>query len=160
MKRSARSTRFPVALHIMCMLTHVETLADHVYVSSGRMAVSTQKNEATIRQIIGMLTKKGLVNSSPGSKGGARLAKAAQRITLLDIYRAVEHQKIFGIHSGKDNCLIANYVEGYLENLFRVAEEQIELKLDGIRLSDLGDDIYAQAVAENWIPPLFNVNEI
>ena len=160
MKRSARSTRFPVALHIMCMLTHVETLADCDCVSSGKMAVSTQKNEAIVRQIVGMLTKKGLVDSSCGSKGGARLAKAAQRITLLDIYRAVENQKIFGIHSGKEDCLIANYVEGYLKNLFQAAEEQIESKLDGIRLSDLGDDIHAQALAANWIPPLFNVNEI
>lgn len=154
MKRSARSTRFPVALHIMCMLAYVETLADRVYVSSGRMAVSTRKNEAAVRQIVGMLAKAGLVNSSSGSKGGARLAKDAQRITLLDIYRAVENQKIFGIHAGKDDCLIAVYVEDYLENLFQLAEEQIESELDGLRLSDLGDAIHAQALAANWTPPL------
>lgn len=152
MKRSARSTRFPVALHIMCMLTHFEKLVAGAYLSSGKMAGSTQKNEAMVRQIIGMLAKEGLVNSSAGSKGGARLAKEAQRITLLDIYRAVEEQKIFGIHSGKDDCLVANFVEDYLEDFFLRAEEQFESELDRVRLSDLGDDIHAQAMEKNWTP--------
>ncbi|HOJ52124.1 MAG TPA: Rrf2 family transcriptional regulator [Syntrophales bacterium] len=41
-------------------------------------------------KIFQRLKKAGLVLSTPGPKGGHRLAKEAQNVSLLDIYRAIE----------------------------------------------------------------------
>lgn len=153
MKRSARSTRFPVGLHILCMLALIDKMQDDIYLSSGWMAASVMKNEAMVRQIVVMLSKAGLVKTAPGSRGGARLRKQADTITLLDIYRAVEHEPLFGVHVGNEQCLIANYVDEYLRAFFEKAESQFEKELEGVLLSDLGQDLQAQALATNFVPP-------
>lgn len=153
MKRSARSTRFPVGLHIMCILALIDKMEDKIYLSSGWMAASVRKNEAMIRQIVVMLSKAGLVKTFPGSRGGTRLRKDADSITLLDIYKAVEHEPLFGVHVGNEECLVSNYVDEYLCGFFGKAESMFEKELQGVLLSDLGQEIQAQALATNFMPP-------
>ncbi len=156
MKRSARSTRFPVALHIMCLLELVEITDPAACLSSGWMAHSVNKNEVFIRQILSLLVKAGLVRTAAGSKGGARLTKDSKSITLLDIYKAVESERIFGVHEGNESCPVANFVEDYLGGYFQEAEDKFEKDLSEVRLSDIGAQIHAKAISENFRPPPFH----
>lgn len=156
MKRSARSTRFPVALHIMCLLERVEVTDAATCLSSGLMAQSVNKNEVLIRQMLSMLSKAGLVKSTSGSKGGARLAKDAKTITLLDIYKAVESERIFGVHEGSDSCPVARFVEDYLGAFLQEAEDKFEKDLSELLLSDIGAQLHAKAMRANFKPPPFH----
>lgn len=156
MSRSARSTRFPVGLHIMCILALVQRRDGVVYVSSGWMAGSINKNEVMIRQILGRLVKAGLATSMAGSRGGAIIGKSAEEITLLDIYRAVEDGHIFGVHEGSEECPIARYVEAYLEMFFEEAESQFESELRGVLLSEVASDMYAEVSRSGFTPPPYH----
>ncbi len=156
MGRSARSTRFPVGLHIMCILGLVKLRDGVVYVSSGWMSGSIDKNEAMIRQILGRLVNAGLATSMAGSRGGTIIGKPAEDITLLDIYKAVEDERIFGVHDGNEECQIARYVEGYMEMFFEDAESQFECELRGVRLSDIVDDMYEEFKKSGFTPPPYH----
>ena len=138
MKRSSRSTRFPVATHIMCLLAYVKMHeVDTEYLSSTSISRSVAKNVVIIRQMVAMLVKAGLVRSAPGSKGGTRLAQDPDKITLLQVYRAVEKQDIFGVHDPSQFCPVANFVQDKLGKVFREAEDSFEKQLAEMCLSDL-----------------------
>ena len=140
MGRSARSARFPVAVHIMSMLA-VGALHDvDKYFSSGIIARSVAKNDVIVRQILGLLMGAGLAESSAGSKGGARLSRSAATINLLDIYRAVERGSIFQVHEANPKCPIAETVRDRLGKMFLEAESELEAGLAKLPLSDLAVD--------------------
>lgn len=140
MKRTARSTRFPLAVHIMCMLAVRAIWDKDAYVSSPIMSESTSKSDVSVRQILGLLVKAGLVHSTPGSKGGARLSMDASEITLLHIYRAVEAQNIFSLHDANEFCVIAISVREKLRATFLRAESTLEQELEELLLSDFARD--------------------
>jgi DNA-binding IscR family transcriptional regulator len=153
MSRCARSTRFPVGLHIMCLLAMVKLRNGEVYVSSGWMSGSVNKNEATVRLILGRLVKAGLAKSMAGSRGGAVIAKPIEEISLLDIYKAVEDERIFGVHDANAECPIAQYVGGYIEKFFDDAESKFERDLAGVVLSDIVVDMYKEFTERGLTPP-------
>lgn len=149
MKRSARSTRFPLALHVMCMLAYWARENKNGYLTSRKISYSVAKNEVIVRQVLGMLLRAGLVNSVSGCGGGAQLAKAEQEINLLDIYKAVEEQSIFGLHSPNDVCPVARYVEGYLGDFLEGVERRFENELNGVLLSDVMQDMRSTLLSES-----------
>ncbi len=80
------STRFAAAAHIMCLLARHRDGPQ----TSEALAKSLATNPAVVRRLLGALAKSGLTQSDLGKGGGARLAKGPKKITLADIYRAVE----------------------------------------------------------------------
>ena len=80
------STRFAAAAHIMALLAAGRSRPQ----TSEALAKSLATNPAVARRILGALAKAGLTQSALGEGGGARLAKGPKKITLGDIYRAVE----------------------------------------------------------------------
>lgn len=152
-RRSARSTRFPVAMHLMTMLAMVELREGPLFLSSAWMAHSANKNQATLRLLLGKLSKAGLIETAAGSRGGARLARDAREITCLDIYKAMEHDSLFGVHEGNPECLISTYVGGFMESFFDEAEHRFERELSTVCLGDVADNLNATAIAEGFEPP-------
>ncbi|MDU7476058.1 MAG: Rrf2 family transcriptional regulator, partial [Paenibacillus macerans] len=76
------STRFSIAVHTLSLIAVTpDCTGDFI-------AGSVNTNPVIIRRIMGMLKKAGLVEVRPGV-GGAALLKEPDRITLLDVYRAV-----------------------------------------------------------------------
>lgn len=152
-KRSARSTRFPVAMHLMCLLAVAELREGPIFLSSSWMAQSVSKNQAVLRLILGRLSKAGLVETAAGSKGGARLARPAREITCLDIYRSVEAQSLFGVHEGNPECLMSECLGDFMQGFFDEAERRFERELDSVCLADVADNLNATAIAEGFEPP-------
>ena len=78
-----------------------------------------------------MLSHAGLVNSSAGV-AGATLARPARKITLLDVYRAVdmEDEHRLAVHGEPDQCcVIGRHIQGALDAVIGPAEEAFEAKL-------------------------------
>jgi len=58
--------------------------------SAREMAEAFRASEAHLAKVLQRLGKVGLVESSRGPRGGFRLGKAPDQVTLLDVYEAIE----------------------------------------------------------------------
>lgn len=129
----AKSTRFPVAVHILTFLSANQG----EYVSSEAIAKSVATNPVAVRKILGMLVKAGFVSSLAGSRGGARLEIDPKKLSLLKIYQAVEQKEIFQMHTPHPNCPLAKGVKVDLQQVFDTAQTAMEQQLAAKTLQDV-----------------------
>ncbi len=123
----------------MCMVAFCEEHLDDEYISSTLVARSAGKNQVVVRRLIGMLRDAGLVECAPGSRGGVKIARSIESISLYDIYQAVESRETFGLHDLNERCPVARATASVLCNVFDEAEEAIREKIRGVSLLDLRD---------------------
>ena len=84
------STRFALSVHILTLLARHRGEA----LTSARIAESAGATPAFIRRILCDLARAGLTAGRHGKGGGAVLARGPKRISLMDIYRAVERDRL------------------------------------------------------------------
>jgi len=122
-----RSSRFAVAVHILTLLE----LSGGEPVTSEWIGASVGTNPAVIRRILCMLSRAGLTTSQPGKGGGARQARPAAGMTLLEVYRAVGGGDPLGLrHEHPDpGCAVGRHVEGLLAAATGLAQRALEAEL-------------------------------
>jgi Rrf2 family protein len=134
------SSRFPVAVQSLIMIAW---FPDQYKVTSEALAFSVNTNPALIRRILGYLKHAGLVSVAAGT-GGAKLARAAQEITLLDVYRAVEltsRDMLFGLHDGPNpQCPIGKNINHVLRPHLDRARHALEDSLGQVTIYQLVAD--------------------
>ena len=84
-----------LALHAMALLTGDGSRP----LSCHEMAEALQVSEAHLSKVLQRLGKQGFVSSLRGPKGGFRLARDPEDVSLLEIYEAIEGPVQFS------NCL-------------------------------------------------------
>jgi Rrf2 family protein len=133
------SSRFSTAVHILTLLAMEEGRA----VTSDYVASSVNTNPVVIRRLLRKLADAGLVHSIPGSTGGSRLAREANRITLRDAFAAVESGQLFGGHSQEPNpkCPVGRHIEEVLAPRVAAAEIAAGDALRKTTIADLIDDV-------------------
>jgi Rrf2 family protein len=107
--------------------------------TSERLAGMMQTNPAVIRRILGGLRKRGIVSSEKGHGGGWRLARDPERITLYDIYDALDAPTILSIgnrHS-HPSCQVEQAVNAVMNDAFREAEAVLLARFREVTLGDL-----------------------
>lgn len=129
------SSRSAVGVHVLALLAE----AGEEPLSSETMAGSVNTNAVVIRRVLGPLRRAGLVRSQEGSGGGWRLARDPNRITLLDVYQAVEKEPLFSLHNQQPNpaCQVGRNIQGALEGVFRDAETSMERRLERTTIDDV-----------------------
>ena len=80
-----------LGLHTMVMLAGNQEKLLSAKVISGKLKVS----EAHLAKVLQRLAHGGLVKSIRGPKGGFKLAKAKEKISLLEVFEAIEGPMIF-----------------------------------------------------------------
>ncbi|KOT93037.1 Rrf2 family transcriptional regulator [Streptomyces sp. WAC 06783] len=75
------------ALH--CCVT-LAWLGDERPVSTARLAASFELPPAYLNKRLQALVRAGVLSSTPGARGGFRLARPPERITLMDVVAAIE----------------------------------------------------------------------
>ncbi len=99
------SSRFTIGTHVLIMIA---LQGEKTKVTSDFLAGSVGVNPVIIRKTLSQLKKAGLIHVARGT-GGAELAKAADEISLLDIYQAVEclgsTGQLFGFHEKPESNL-------------------------------------------------------
>jgi DNA-binding IscR family transcriptional regulator len=80
------STRFAVATHLLALIAADKPHA----VTSETLAASLGANPAAVRRLLGRLAAAGITKARLGKGGGAVLARPAKKISLAEIYCAVE----------------------------------------------------------------------
>jgi Rrf2 family protein len=138
----AASSRLVVATHVLAALA----LARGTPVSSEAVARSVNTNPAFVRRLLGALSKAGLAESQMGQGGGALLARPAEKITLFDVYRAVDDQNVFALHHHGPNpkCPIGRNITPILEVEIAEAANALERSLAGTTIADIAGRIEAR----------------
>jgi Rrf2 family protein len=129
----ALNCRFAVAVHVLA------AVADRgERVSSAELAKNFKTNPVVIRRLLADLGRAGLVKSSKGVNGGTVLARPAGKITLAEIYRAVDEDGPFYIPEQRNRtCAIACNVQKTLGSVLDRADEALQKELRRTRLTDV-----------------------
>jgi len=121
------STRFTIALHILTLLASSRGEA----LTSEYIAGSVNTNPVVVRRLLGLLRKRGIVSSQPGTGGGWQLTRDPESITLLDVRCAVNEGSPFAMHSQPPNpaCPVGRNIQASLAGVYRQAEQAMEAEL-------------------------------
>lgn len=131
----AANSRFGVAVHALALLA--------LKPAGGRgcsreIASSVATNPVVIRRLLAQMTRAGLVESSHGAAGGFRLARPAEKITLHDVYRAVEDGGFFAMPEKRNaKCPVACRMKEVLAGVFARVESKVVPELKRETLADV-----------------------
>jgi Rrf2 family protein len=130
------SSRFATAVHILTLLAYERDEA----LTSDYIAASVNTNPVVIRRLLKMLAEAGLVTSVRGTAGGTRLGKAAEAITLLDVFAAVEDDKLIEGHAQQPNpkCPVGSRIVRVLAPRIDAATEAF---FDSLRETTIADNL-------------------
>ena len=133
------NTQFAIATHIMAALGH----AAGKEVNSAEIAGSVNTSSSFVRRILAKLSKAGLVKTATGKGGSCWLARPARRISLLDIYRAVEAPKTFAIHQypAEKQCPVSRGIKPALSRVLAETQQAIEGSLSRTSLAEVISDL-------------------
>lgn len=138
------SSRFTIAVHIM---TCIDVFKDTERLSSDFIANSVGTNPVVIRRILGQLKRAGLVNITRGGQGEASMAREPDRITLYDIYMAVDSvddEELFHFHDNPNpDCPVGRNIHSALDRRLYAAQKALEDSLRSMKLSDVINDTEA-----------------
>ncbi len=135
----AVNIQFSIAVHILAGLGY----RDDKEATSSRLAMSVNTSPSFVRRTLAKLSKAGLVETTTGKAGTCRLVKRPEKISLLDIYKAVEAPKAFAIHAYANQkvCPVSCHIKTALENALAKTQKAMEVALDDITLAEIITDI-------------------
>jgi DNA-binding IscR family transcriptional regulator len=125
---------FTSMVHVLALLASTDEP-----LSSSWIAQSVNTNPVVIRQVVGHLRDAGLVVTTPGCIGGARLARDAAQITLDDVYQLVRQDTFFGLHANEPNphCPVGRNIQGVLIDVFGQMDELIADALSELSIAEI-----------------------
>ncbi|KIL51625.1 rrf2 family transcriptional regulator [Jeotgalibacillus alimentarius] len=118
------------ALHTMVYLT---TQQREKLVGVQELADMQRLSPTYLSKILTKLAKAGLIESTPGAKGGYKISRTKQDISFLDVIHAIEGEtSLFDCTIHHEGCLI--------ENVMREAEENMKSELQSKLLVDIAKE--------------------
>ena len=131
------SSRFTIAVHVLLC---IETFQEKQKVTSEFLAASVNVNPVVIRRLLQQLKKAGLVRVMRGS-GGAASDKPIDKLTLLDVYRAVacvEEDTLFHFHENPNPlCPIGKNIHAILDVQLDKIQKAMEQEMQSVTIQDL-----------------------
>ena len=134
------SSKLSVGIHIMTIFA----LKPGEPLTSEFIACSVNTNPVVIRRLLGSLRAAGIVESRTGVGGGWSLLVDPERITLLDILRAVEPQdEIFALHRSEPNpeCPCGLHIQSVLTEVYDKVQDGMTRQLAGITIACIAGKI-------------------
>ena len=129
-------TRLSDAVHILAFIA----LYPDCDLTSNKLAESIQTNPAYVRQLMSALRNGGLLVSVKGHPRPA-LAREPEKITLLDVYRAVEGNKPLlhqDIHTNPA-CGVGVNIQLVIRDCYDLVQQQAEKAMEAITLQEILD---------------------
>lgn len=132
---AATNQRFSVALHVMAGLAFY---GDR-HITSRDLASSVNATPSLVREVVSKLSKCGLVTATEGRNGSCALARKPERITLLEVYKAVEPPAVFAIHGypAKRSCLVSSNIKQVTKDLLATTQRAFEKSLEKQTVAEL-----------------------
>lgn len=125
------------AIQIMTILAYRNDMT--VKVSSETLAGSLRSNPGLVRRVLSKLAKAGLVNTQLGRNGGASLARPASKISLRDVYDAVNDGPLFGTFEKAplESCKVSCQIGHILGTTYEQLQNGLRVNMEKIKVSDL-----------------------
>jgi Rrf2 family protein len=136
------SCQFAIGVHFLALLAQ----SPDAFRTSKEIAESTLTHPVVVRRLMASLQEAGVVETQKGPGGGVRLARLPRRITLADVYKAVETSEPLHLpHTAPNqNCPIGQAMQHILEEIFTRAEAALTQELARTTLSDVLESALAQ----------------
>ena len=133
----ATNTQFSIAVHMMAGLGARARRGETA--PSRLLADSVNACPSFVRRVMSKLSKAGLVRTTTGKSGTCALAREPRKISLLDIYRAVEAPKAFAIHHypAQENCAVSCAFKPALQKVLDRTQDSMEKSLGKTTLADM-----------------------
>ena len=131
-----RNSRLSLALHT---LSHMAGEPDRVRTSAD-IADHAGTNPVVVRRVLGKLREAGLLSSEKGHAGGWRLAKAADNITLADIYLALDERLVSAGPSDTadpSHCSVETGLQARVAGVLDDIEESLIQRLRETTITDV-----------------------
>lgn len=108
-------------------------------VTSSLLTASVRAHESQVRSVLSKLVKAGLVSTSRGRKGFSSLSRPANKINLLEIYKAVDVPPVFSIHQypKEKTCRTSCTHKEAMAELLEDAQQAFETRLGQRMLSEM-----------------------
>lgn len=143
------SSRFTIAIHIC---NCISTFDEQYKITSDFLASSINVNPVVVRRLLQQLKGAGIIAVARGS-GGASIARPAEDITLLDIYKAVEcvdAGKLFHFHENPSNqCPVGRNMHRVLDDRLDRIQTAMEKEMQKITIADIVSDTAKLIEKEN-----------
>ena len=110
-------------------------------VTSVHLTASVRAHESQVRSVLSKLVKAGLVVTSRGRNGFSSLSRPANKISLLEIYKAIEAPPVFSIHKypKEKTCRTSCTHKEAMAELLEDTQRAIEARLNKRMLSEMVD---------------------
>ena len=133
------STRFAVAVHTLTALA----VSGGKPMRSEDLAHSANTSPVVIRGLLSRLSDAGLTRSQLGAGGGALLARAAEKIPLLDVYEAVEDTELFSRHRTPpcETCAVGGNILEAMQPTLARARKALEDELAKVTIADVAAEV-------------------
>jgi Rrf2 family protein len=134
-----RNEQFSSALYVLIALAYNRDRK----MNSKEIALGLKTNPVVVRRIMAQLSEAGLIRSRKGREGGVWLAHSPEKISLADVYRAVELPEMISkfqkpvLKACVVSCSMKKIVSQVSENL----ENDIRKSLTKTKLSDLVEKV-------------------
>lgn len=116
-------------------------LGDHhgEQVTSAHLTASVRAHESQVRSVLSKLVKAGFSGESRGRNGFSSLSRPVHKISLLEIYKAVEAPSVFSIHeySKEKTCRTSCTHKEAMADLLEDTQGAFETRLGQRMLSEM-----------------------
>jgi Rrf2 family protein len=136
-----KSSKLMDVLHILMHMS----LSSGTFTSES-LSKAMNTNPVVVRRVMAGLREHGFVTSEKGHHGGWRLACDLGKVTLYDIYSALELPSLIAMESrnASTECLVEKAVNATTDEIFDFAEKQILNKFKTVTLAQLQETIQHQ----------------
>lgn len=138
--------KFSSSIHTLILISESDKP-----LTSEEIAQSVGTNASYIRKILGLLKKKGIIESHRGVSGFALKLKS-EDLSLLQIYQAVnetEHPCLFDLHQNpNDECIVGRHIKPVLTGMFVEMEDAFAHTLSEKTLANCIEEIRNRITAE------------
>lgn len=129
-----RNSRLSLALHT---LGHMAGDPDSMRTSAD-IAEHAGTNPVVVRRVLGKLREAGLLTSERGHAGGWRLARAPERITLADVYLALDESLV--ATSGEEvaaDCSVEHILQRKVASVLAEIEHSLVERLAATTIAEV-----------------------
>lgn len=131
-----RNSRLSLALHT---LGHMAGEPERMRTSSD-IADHAGTNPVVVRRVLGKLRDAGLLASEKGHAGGWRLARSPHKITLADVYLALDESLIAAANEQTaSECSVENTLQRKVASVMEDVERSLIARLANTTIAEVGD---------------------
>ncbi len=145
-----RDSRLSGVLHILLHMAETPKAA-----TSEMLAKAMATNPVVIRRIMAGLRDQGYVRSEKGHGGGWSLSCDLTKLTLRDVYVALDSPPLLAIgnRTAEPGCLVEQAVNAALSPVFHEVEAMLLARLGDVTLAQLSADFHSRLAARGRTRP-------